>query len=101
MMKKILVLLITGLIMSGCSCIKQSPGNVIQLSGKIEKLGMSAFQYGTHVLKSGTKTYALKSSKVNLDNYLDKQVMIKGTKIAGYPVEHGPEFIEVTEAGVQ
>lgn len=77
--------------------MKNNSGTTIRLTGKIEKIGMTTFQYGTHLLKADAKTYALKSASLNLDTYLDKQVTIKGNKVEGYPVEGGPEFIEVTE----
>lgn len=78
--------------------MKNSSGtSAITLTGKIEKIGMTTFQYGTHLLKADAKTYALKSANLNLDTYLDKQVTIKGTKVEGYPIEGGPEFIAVTE----
>lgn len=98
-MKKFLFLLITCAAFAGCSTPKQAApkDDVIQLSGKIEKLGMSTFQYGTHVLKSGEKTYALKSDKVNLDGFVEKEVSLKGTKVDGYPIESGPDLIEVQE----
>ncbi|MBB6502510.1 hypothetical protein [Pedobacter cryoconitis] len=97
-MKKILTLLAIGFVFTGCSMVK-SPGNkdLVQLTGKIQQLGMSTFQYGTHIIKSADKTYALKSSTVNLDTYIDKEVIVKGTKVKGYPVENGPDLIEVTE----
>ncbi|ARS38931.1 hypothetical protein CA265_04245 [Sphingobacteriaceae bacterium GW460-11-11-14-LB5] len=68
----------------------------VTASGTIEKLGMTTFQYGTHLLKADNKTYALKSANINLDTYLDKKVTIKGRKVAGYPLDGGPELVEVT-----
>jgi hypothetical protein len=99
-MKKLLFLLVIGAVAAGCSTTKQKPtppSNVIELSGKLEKLGMSTFQYGTHVLKSADKTYALKSDKLSLDGYVGKEVTLKGTKVDGYPIEAGPDLIEVQE----
>ena len=71
-------------------------GAAVTASGTIEKIGMSTFQYGTHLLKADNKTYALKSGSINLDTYLDKKVTIKGKKVAGYPVDGGPELVDVT-----
>jgi hypothetical protein len=71
--------------------------DLVTLTGKVSALGMTTFQYGTHLIKVENKTYALKSSKVNLDTYIDKSVTLKGTKVSGYPLEGGPDFIEVSE----
>lgn len=97
-MKKILILLFVGFAMVSCNTAKQAGSKgLIKLSGKIEKLGMTTFQYGTHTLQVDAKTYALRSSKVDLNAYVDKEVTLKGTKVDGYPVENGPELIEVEE----
>lgn len=55
--------------------------------------------YGTHVLTNdhGQTLYALKSSSVKLDDYIDKNVEISGSKIEGYPIDGGPEYIEVSK----
>jgi len=96
-MKKILILSFFVAALSGCTTMNnsKSAGSII-VSGKIEKLGMSTFQYGTHLLKADNKTYALKSASINFDNYLNKEVTVKGKKVAGYPVDGGPELIDVT-----
>ncbi|WP_412468006.1 lipoprotein [Pedobacter sp. KLB.chiD] len=96
-MKKILVLALFIAVIAGCSSIKGTNDNAsVTASGTIQKLGMSTFQYGTHLLKADNKTYALKSETVNLDAYLDKKVTIKGKKVEGYPVDGGPELVDVT-----
>jgi uncharacterized protein YceK len=96
-MKRILILSLFVAVMAGCSSVKDANNaGRITASGIIEKPGMTTFQYGTHLLKAENKTYALKSENINLDTYLNKKVTIKGKKIAGYPLEGGPEFIEVT-----
>ena len=96
-MKKILVLSLFVAVFSSCSSLNgTTTGRSITLTGKIEKLGMTTFQYGTHLLKTENKTYALKSEAIKLDQYVDKSVTIKGKKVAGYPLEGGPELIEVT-----
>jgi hypothetical protein len=97
-MKRILLLLVIGFAMAGCSGIKPvADKNLLILSGKIAALGMSTFQYGTHTLTAGDKTYALKSSQVDLKAYEGKEVILKGIKVAGYPVDGGPEFVDVQE----
>ncbi len=101
-MKKTLILLMLGFAIAGCGTMKEKNTNgIVQLSGKIEKLEMSTFQYGTHVLKQGKKIFALRSTKVQLDSYVDKEVIIKGVKVEGYPVENGPDFIDVQEVSAK
>ncbi|TKC57550.1 hypothetical protein FBD94_19915 [Pedobacter hiemivivus] len=97
-MKKIVLLLVVGLAIAGCSTVKSGTDqNLVVLQGKVEPLGMSTFQYGTHVISAADKIYALKSSKVNLKDYEGKEVTVKGLKVAGYPIDGGPEFIDVQE----
>ncbi|MEJ2884750.1 hypothetical protein [Pedobacter sp. GR22-6] len=101
-MKKTLILLMLGFAVAGCGTMKEKKNaGTVQLSGKIEKLEMSTFQYGTHVLKQGEKIFALRSDKVKLDTYVDKEVTVKGLKVEGYPVENGPDFIDVQEVTVK
>jgi len=102
-MKKILFLLILGAGLTGCSARKQiqANDNVVVLGGKLSKRGVTTFQYGTHLLDAGDKTYALKSSKVNLDGFAERQVVLKGTRVEGYPLENGPDLIEVLEVRAQ
>ncbi|GAA4199023.1 hypothetical protein GCM10022289_08690 [Pedobacter jeongneungensis] len=96
-MKKILILSLFVAVISGCSPLKDAnhTGSVTA-SGTIQKLGMTTFQYGTHLLKADNKTYALKSGSINLDTYLDRKVKIKGRKVKGYPIDGGPELVDVT-----
>lgn len=97
-MKQIILLLVIGLAIAGCLAVKPAADkNLVILKGKIEVLGMSTFQYGTHILNSEGKTYALKSTKVNLKSYEGKDVIVKGLKVAGYPVDGGPELLDVLE----
>jgi hypothetical protein len=72
-MKKLLFLLFIGFATVSCNTAKQAGSKgLVKLSGKIEKLGMTTFQYGTHSLTVDAKTYA-------------------------YPIENGPDLIEVEE----
>lgn len=101
-MKKLIVLLALGFSFAGCSSMKSSKdGDTVSLNGKIEKIGMTTYQYGTHTIQSNQKTYALKSSSLNLDNYENKAVEVIGKKVPGYPVENGPELIEVSSVKVK
>lgn len=100
-MKKILILTLIVTALSGCGIMNSaSNANSITLTGKVEKLGLTAFRYGTHSIRMYGQIYALKSTGIILDNYLDRQVTLKGTKVAGYPLE-GPELIEVTDINGQ
>ena len=96
-MKRILVLSLFVATISGCSSMNNNnSAGTITVKGKVEKLGMTTFQYGTHLLKAENKTYALKSATINFDDYINKEVTVKGKKVAGYPIDGGPELIDVT-----
>ena len=66
--------------------------------GVIKNQSLSSYMYGTHRLceNCGNTKYALQSTKINLDNYIDKTVRIEGELVAGYPVDGGPKLIEIT-----
>jgi len=96
-MKKILVLSLFIAIFSGCTSFKDSnTANRATATGTIQKIGMTTFQYGTHLLTTENKTYALKSGSINLDEYMNKRVTVKGKNVKGYPIDGGPEFLDVT-----
>ena len=67
----------------------------IEVEGTIEAIGMTSWQYGTHTLTNDENFYALRSKTVKLDQYEGKTVTIIAQKIEGYPVDGGPEFLEV------
>ncbi len=71
--------------------------DLMEVTGTIEPIGMTTWQYGTHTISNDDDFYALRSGKVDLKNYEGKKVILKGEKVEGYPVENGPIFIEVTE----
>ena len=97
-MKKFIYLTLFVAAISGCGIMRSaSSGESISIEGRITKLGMTTYQYGTHTISYGGKPYALRSSSLNLDNYADKQVVLRGTKVTGYPIEGGPDLIEVSE----
>ena len=66
-----------------------------QFKGLIEKPEVTSYMYGTHTINENGKTYALQSTTINLDRYIGKKVTVKGTKMNDYPVDGGPEFIDV------
>ncbi|MEN5055774.1 hypothetical protein [Sphingobacterium kitahiroshimense] len=96
-MKKIVLLLALVGLFASCATKKNSNISTVMLTGKITALGITTFQYGTHMLKVENKIYALRSATIKLDNYVNKLVTLKGEKISGYPIENGPELIDVSE----
>jgi len=69
--------------------------NQMEITGVIEKQGMTTYQYGTHVIQENNVLYALKSSKIDLNTYLNKKVTIIARKIEGYPISGGPLYLSV------
>ena len=65
--------------------------NNVEITGTIQKQGITIYQYGTHTISG----YALRSSSITLDDYVNQMVTIVGQKIEGYPVDGGPEYIDV------
>ncbi|PKD21486.1 hypothetical protein APR41_00425 [Salegentibacter salinarum] len=96
-MKAIILSLVTGLIFLSTNCDRQNSEEQMQITGTIESQGITSYQYGTHTLNTEDEFYALKSEKVSLDEYVGKEVTISGSKIEGYPVDGGPDYILVTE----
>ena len=79
----------------------------IALQGTIEKIQITQWQYGTHILTGhifnrdqttppSQQIYALQSKKLSLDTFIGKQAVITGHPVSGYPLEGGPALIEVT-----
>lgn len=71
--------------------------NSMEITGTIEAIQMTSWQYGTHTISNDTIFYALRSAKVDLVGYEGQTVTIKASKIEGYPVDGGPEYLEVEE----
>jgi hypothetical protein len=73
-----------------------SPANpdVIVAEGNLERLGMTTYQYGTHVL-SNANGYVLGSKSINLNLFVGKKVEITAYDVH-YQVEQGPTLYEVT-----
>lgn len=67
----------------------------IEVEGKIEAIGMTSWQYGSHTLTNDETFFALRSEKVDLKQYEGKNVRVTASKVDGYPVDGGPEFLEV------
>lgn len=99
MYRKILLILI---IISFAGCGSDSSNNPAEIygvkaAGIVKRQGTTTYMYGTHVLidGDGRTLYALKSDNINLDNYIDKRVMVKGDLVDGYPVDGGPNYLNV------
>lgn len=88
-------------LLSSCTMKKSDGTSKMNLTGEITPLGMTTFQYGTHTIRTENKIYALKSTSIKLDDYLNKLVILQGEKVRGYPLEGGPELIEVSEISVK
>jgi hypothetical protein len=69
----------------------------ISSDGTIKKQGITTYQYGTHILadSNGKTIYALKSDTIELDDYMNKKVRVKGELVNGYPVDGGPNYLDV------
>lgn len=80
--------------LSAISCDKDDTNSKrIEITGTIQKQGITTYQYGTHTISG----HALRSSSIALDNYINQNVTVIGYKIDGYPVDGGPDYIEVEE----
>ncbi len=74
------------------SCKKESESTeTIEVSGTIQKQGITTYQYGTHTIAG----YAIRSNALNLDDYVNQNVTVAGQLIDGYPIEDGPIYIDV------
>jgi hypothetical protein len=76
--------------------------NRIDAEGTIRRQGMTIYQYGTHILvdQSGRTRYALSSDQIDLNNYVDHHVRVSGTQVSGYPVDLGPDYLEVEDVQI-
>lgn len=92
------IAILFSLLFTSCVKVSKSSSNTSSVSayGYLQKQGVTTYNYGTHTLEGS----ALKSSTINLDNYLNKYVTISGHKINGYPQNGGPDFIEVESVSI-
>lgn len=84
------------LLLFSVSCNK-IPETGIEITGVIEEQGITAHQYGTHTLTNDENFFAIKSDSLDLNAYLNKEVTVRAYKIEGYPVDGGPEYLNVVE----
>ena len=90
------------MIATGCKKTSEgTPTGSITVTGKLEVQGFTTYQYGTHTIKNIDQFYSLKSNTINLDAYVGKSVSLTGNKVSGYPIEGGPDLLEVVSVKVQ
>jgi len=98
--KTLLIAVVTVLLVTACSVSNNKTRAVtgtIELTGIIQQTGMTTYQYGTHILTTDKTFYALKSSNINLNKFIGEKITITGKKVSGYPIDNGPELIDVLE----
>jgi hypothetical protein len=73
-----------------------NPGE-ITASGTIKERGITTYMYGTHVLldDNGRTLYSLSSDNIDLNKYIGRKVTVKGYLVKGYPVDAGPNYLNV------
>lgn len=89
-LKIFFIMLMIGLGTNSCSQNSEST-DLIKVTGTIEALGMTTFQYGTHRIDK----YVIKSEKIDLQEFLNEKVTISGKIVEGYPIEGGPILLLV------
>ena len=74
----------------------------VTAQGTMQDAGITTYQYGQYALvdKSGHTLFALRSSKLDLAQFVGKSVKITGTLVSGYPVDGGPKFLDVKSVSV-
>lgn len=76
------------------------PKVTITATGILKKKEFTSYMYGTHVLTTTTmgndKSYALKSSKIDLNKFIGQTVTVTGEWVDGTPVNGGPKLIDVS-----
>jgi len=95
-MKKLILIGLCLMVLGGCTS-NRSKDLGVKRDGILTTIQMSTWMYGTHVLSdnTGKPLTALDGQKINLDMYEGQKVEVKGTLKDGYPVDSGPEYLEV------
>jgi len=79
------------------SCKKDNLNSTIEVTGTIAETGITTYQYGSHTISGDNVFYALRSTDINLDDYIGQVITVTGELIDGYPVDGGPDYLEVTQ----
>ncbi len=101
-MIKYLLIFVISLFCLSCS-EDVAPSKGVHSAGIVVENSASFFMYGSHLLiqEEDSIAYALTSSTINLDVYVNQKVHISGKAIAGYPVAGGPVYVEVYEEEIE
>lgn len=100
-MKTILSLTALILVLFTATCNNQTTNktmetkDALEVEGELEAIGMTSWQYGTHTLTNDETYFALRSEKIDLKKYEGKVVSLRARKVEGYPVDGGPDLLEV------
>jgi hypothetical protein len=91
-----LLLLLSGFVLISCKEDEPVDPALVTFTGLLQEQVITTYQYGSHTISDGTTGYALTSETIELDQYIGDTVTIEGVKKDGYPVEDGPDYVEVT-----
>ncbi|UUV16879.1 hypothetical protein NRK67_02950 [Fusobacteria bacterium ZRK30] len=95
-MKKLILIGVCLMVLGGCTSNRIKDEGV-KRDGVLTAVQMSTWMYGTHVLSddTGKPLTALSGQKIDLDEYEGEKVEVRGILKDGYPVDSGPEYLEV------
>ncbi len=96
-MKKLVLIAVCFMILGGCTSNRIKKDEGIKREGILTAIQASIWMYGTHVLSDdiGKPLSALSGKNINLDEYEGKKVEVRGILKDGYPIDSGPEYLEV------
>ncbi|MES2276795.1 MAG: hypothetical protein V4592_12285 [Bacteroidota bacterium] len=103
-MRALICILLLSVLISGCKksgSVGVTTGGTVTVMGIIQPQGATTYMYGTHTIKNIDQYFALRSSTITLDDYKGKSVILTGNKVAGYPVDGGPDYLDVMTIKVQ
>ena len=87
------------MILGGCSSYgRKNENGVEKRNGTLTTIGMSTWMYGTHILSDDTGkpiTALSGGNNIDFDSYEGEKVEVTGSLKDGYPIDGGPEYLEV------